>query len=185
MYHIVDVILPNGILAELGQADQQDMAAVSEYYKQLNDSAQKKFAPHSFELSALQQLYKPLSPYIAFVARVKNESPITAFVALRIGLMPDELPRLANYGIYPGQSIDFSYAPSVADQWQGRGLGTMLLNLVKKQLFVQQPVRLLLWGGVQCSNQTALKYYLKNGFVILGEFYHEGKNFDMALEITG
>jgi diamine N-acetyltransferase len=185
MRHIVDVTLPNGIMAEFGQADQQDMAAASEYYRQLNDSAQKKFAPHSFELTALQQLYKPLSPHIAFVARVKNESPIIAFVALRIGLMPDELPRLSNYGIYAGQSIDFSYAPSVADQWQGRGLGTLLLNLVKKQLFVLQPIRFLLWGGVQCSNELAINYYLKNGFVVLGEFYHQGNNLDMALTFTG
>jgi GNAT superfamily N-acetyltransferase len=58
----------------------------------------------------------------------------------------------------------------LADDYQNKGIGSVifpyLLDVEKK--FGQK--RIILWGGVLCENQRAIRYYEKNGFQRLGEF---------------
>lgn len=42
--------------------------------------------------------------------------------------------------------------------------------------------RIILWGGVQAGNEKAVSYYLKHGFRTVGQFEHNGNNYDMILD---
>lgn len=35
---------------------------------------------------------------------------------------------------------------------------------------------MLLWGGVQATNERAIRYYTRNGFEPVGRFWHNGKD---------
>jgi ribosomal protein S18 acetylase RimI-like enzyme len=76
-----------------------------------------------------------------------------------------------------------NYAPSVADAWQGKGLGKLLLQQTMKLAKSAGMQALVLWGGVQCDNEQAIHYYRKNGFIELGSFMHQGCNLDMCLPL--
>jgi ribosomal protein S18 acetylase RimI-like enzyme len=63
----------------------------------------------------------------------------------------------------------------VADAWQGRGIGSRLIEPSKEiaRRFGRQ--RVLLWGGVYAENTAALGLYGKAGFVEVGRFWGDGE----------
>jgi len=69
----------------------------------------------------------------------------------------------------------------VADAWQGYGLANHLLKFILADIKSPGFKRIILWGGVQCSNEPALKFYIKHGFKTLGSFEYNGLNNDMIL----
>ena len=85
--------------------------------------------------------------------------------------------------VFPSKK-DCTMAPSVADKWQSRGLGSTFFQYVANQLKTAEKLeRIILWGGVQSTNNKAIGFYRKLGFRVLGEFTHNGNNFDMALDL--
>ena len=56
-------------------------------------------------------------------------------------------------------------APSVSDEYQSKGLGNRLLEVMISKLKEMHRKHLILWGGVQADNSKALAFYEKNGFV--------------------
>jgi len=79
---------------------------------------------------------------------------------------------------------DATYAPSLAKDWQGKGIGKMLWNHTKNHLQQQQKQRVILWGGVQEDNMVAVNYYNKIGFIKIGSYEYNGKNnLDMVCTI--
>ena len=91
--------------------------------------------------------------------------------------------RLNSYGLQPDHQTDCTYAPSVADDWQGRWLGTTLFKYILSDAEKMNFRRIILWGGVQADNERAIRFYLHNGFTILGEFQYNGNNFDMIYNL--
>lgn len=170
---------------QVRRMEQKDLAALVAYYDSLQESTRKTFCPHAFTTASLEQIYRPLAPFLGFIAFSKEQQQIIGYAVLRIGLLEHDLPRLQQYLVRPGPVLDFTYAPSVADAWQGSGLGTVMLGHITSSIYTGTPIRLVLWGGVQASNTTAIRFYRKNGFTFLSEFSHNGQNFDMALIITG
>ena len=61
----------------------------------------------------------------------------------------------------------------------------MLLSETKVVLSRLNFVNMILWGGVKCNNIAALKFYLKNNFILMGHFEYNGGNYDMCLKING
>ena len=43
--------------------------------------------------------------------------------------------------------------------------------------------RIVLWGGVQATNEKAVNFYKKHGFIELGHFEHNGSNVDMVKDL--
>ena len=43
--------------------------------------------------------------------------------------------------------------------------------------------KIILWGGVQSTNERAVNFYKQLGFVTLGTFEYNGLNQDMVLAI--
>ncbi|KAF0240536.1 MAG: N-acetyltransferase, partial [Chitinophagaceae bacterium] len=83
------------------------------------------------------------------------------------------------------QLTDCCFAPSVADNWQNQGVGNALFDFVLEQVLFIGFSRIILWGGVQASNENAIQYYKKLGFETLGSFEYQGLNYDMILNIGG
>jgi len=152
------------------------------YLNKLSEDSKKRFGPHLFTKDEIVRIFND-NDYKLFIARNPDENSIIAYTIIKFGWLDFEIPRLTSYGLSPG-SNDCTIAPSVADEWQGRGLGSMffdyLMSTLKKEYHMS---RIILWGGVQSNNSKAIRLYEKFGFKTLGEFNYNGMNLDMILEI--
>jgi len=160
-----------------------NIPALVEYLTHLGPETRSRFAPHAYDEATLHKLLIDESRHIAFIAREENGGPIVGYAVVRLYHEEYEKERFRKYGWGPDEAIDAFYAPSVADDRQGKGIGTLLLNETKRSLQAMGKTRILLWGGVQAGNERALNHYRKAGFRELGGFEWNGWNLDMVLDI--
>ncbi len=159
-----------------------DFSNLLVYLQELQPETRERFGPHLFNMKSIENLYHSDS-YAGFIALEKDSGNTIAYAILKKGYIEHDLSRLMNYGIVPNPSTDYSFAPSVADNWQSQGVGNALFQYILSVLLAEEARRIFLWGGVQASNQKALQYYRHLGFQTLGNFTHNGLNYDMVLEI--
>jgi len=98
---------------------------------------------------------------------------IVALFELSFDLTDDDLARYQSYGIPLNVATDCRFGPTIADDYQNRGLGSRLLPYVfdLARRFGQR--QMILWGGVIAHNHRAIHYYQKHGFMIVGEFHKD------------
>lgn len=161
----------------------EDAAHLSAYLLGLSAATQQRFAPHGYAVNAIQQFYQQDTKLGALIAIDTKQERIIGYAASRQGLFKYDLERYAAYNNLPDAALCMNYAPSVADDWQGKGLGKLLLQETIALARLANMQALVLWGGVQSNNEQAIAYYRKNGFIELGGFVHNGDNLDMYLPL--
>lgn len=155
-----------------------------EFLQNLSPESKNRFGPHPFTEEGIHNLFYNSFEYKLYIAMDLNNNSIIAYTIIKLGWLNFEYPRLSSYNLTP-TSHDCTIAPSVADKWQSKGLGSKFLQYLINELGTKYSVkRLFLWGGVQASNNKAVAFYKKNGFKVLGEFEYNGSNFDMMLEVN-
>ena len=87
------------------------------------------------------------------------------------------------------QAYDYNssvtFAPSVADAWQSSGLGMLMNNIIEDDLRKRNIKNIILWGGVQATNEKAVNFYEKLGYLFIASFWHDGKdNYDMVKKLN-
>ena len=178
----MDSVLIDGRLYHFQLFDKDHVEKLEKYLAGLSIESKNRFGPHEFNAeSLLQLLNSPL--YTQFIAINYVDDEVVAYTIVKSGWVDFDGERLRSYGLYP-EETDFTIAPSVADAYQNKGMGTAFFNYqirnLKSYAFMR---RLILWGGVQKRNERAVQFYNKLGFQLLGEFEHNGSNFDMMLEV--
>ena len=167
------------LLRKLGQSDQENLFR---YLQNLSLNTKNRFGPHPFERDAIREFYANPA-HLGYIAVDTETSEIIAYSIIKKGFLEHDHSRLSSYGLVPDHLTDCTFAPSVADAWQGCGVGTLLFNLILDELRTTDVRRIILWGGVQAENENAIKFYEKHGFRTLGHFFHNGGNYDMALHL--
>lgn len=160
-----------------------DIEKLCDYLRYLGPATVKRYGPHPFDKQSVTELYSSPGTYMGYIARDSETYGIIAYSVIKTGYIEHDGIRLQSYGLIPDNITDCTFAPSVADQWQSQGVGNSLFHFMLADLKAKGIKRIILWGGVQSDNQKAVNYYLKNGFKILGQFEHNGPNYDMILEI--
>jgi ribosomal protein S18 acetylase RimI-like enzyme len=151
-----------------------------DYLWKLSGESKKRFGPHAFTAEEIARLHHN-PDYLLFVANERGKETIIAYTILKKGWVSFDASRLESYGL-KSQRDDYTMAPSVADAWQCKGIGSNMFHYISKEISLSSgPSRVFLWGGVQDTNDRAKVFYQKLGFVTLGEFEHNGKNLDMFL----
>ncbi len=154
------------------------------YLSKLSPETVSRFGPHGFDKKSILNLYENCNKHKGYIAQDAETSEIIGYSIVKLGYLEHDGSRLQSYGITPDDNSDCTFAPSVADQWQSQGVGNSLYNFMLLDLKAKRFKRIILWGGVQSNNTRAVNYYSKHGFRKLGEFQHNGPNFDMVLEIN-
>ena len=172
----------NNRSALLRALDSGDLDRLSDYLQNLSLDTRKRFGPHPFDRQAIIDFYST-KVHQAYVAQDFETGNLVAYSIIKMGFLEHDRPRLESWGIYPNNESDCTFAPSVADAWQSCGLGNGLLHFILADLKTKGIRRMILWGGVQSDNDKAVRYYLKNGFRIAGQFQYQGDNYDMVLDI--
>lgn len=167
------------VLRKLANSDHDKLVA---YLNGLSQETKSRFGPHPFDLTSVQSFYQN-NTHLGFIAQEPGKQDIVAYSIIKVGFLDFDRDRLQSYGLELHPHTDATYAPSVADKWQTDGLGNALFQFILSDLEQLGIKRILLWGGVQSGNEKAVRFYLRNGFQVLGEFHHNGQNYDMMLQI--
>ena len=170
-------------MIKVKQADKQDLHALMNFLHHLGPETGSRFAPHAFDEGSLHYLLGSESGHAAFTA-TEDGGAIIGYAVVRSFYESYELDRFRGYGWTPGETTDAFYAPCVADAFQGKGIGKLLLKEATAMLQASGRTRLLLWGGVQATNERALAHYRKAGFRELGAFEWNGRNLDMTKRLA-
>ncbi|MFD6426559.1 GNAT family N-acetyltransferase [Streptomyces sp. NPDC060198] len=99
-----------------------------------------------------------------------RSSRIVGLLELALALTPADLGRYREAGIFLDELTDCRFGPTLADDHQGRGLGTLAFPLVVEAVRRLGRTRVILWGGVLADNARAIRFYEKNGFRRFGSF---------------
>ncbi len=157
-----------------------DLSNLHAYLTHLDVETRLRFEPHSFTLDTLVQLYD--SPAFKGFILIENTSTyIIGYAIVKLGYFEHDLLRFNSYSFSPDRTTTAMYAPSLASEWRNMGLGKTIWQTTESYLRQIQIKRVLLWGGVQENNSTAVNYYQKLGFETLGRFEMNGMwNLDMV-----
>jgi GNAT superfamily N-acetyltransferase len=153
---------------------------LANYLSGLSEITKSRFGPHAYDYLSILNFYRQNANRIGYVALDESGTNVIAYAIIQIGFLSHDQPRLEGYGITLHAKTDATFAPSVADAWQGQGVGTQMLHFILADLKTKGVLRLILWGGVQADNSHAVNYYHKLGFTTLGQFSYYGENYDMC-----
>ncbi len=167
------------ILRKLSTVDYEDLL---NYLDGLSIDTKKRFGPHPFDKQSIADFYLD-DTHIGYIAQETETTSIVGYSIIKIGYLQQDRFRLQSYDLRLDEKKDVTFAPSVADSWQSCGIGNALFHFILANLKPAEISRIILWGGVQAGNDKAVNYYKKNGFQTLGEFQHNGLNYDMVLQI--
>ena len=168
----------------LRRLEVSDYTKLIDYLDWLSFETKNRFGPHPYDEKTLIDLFGNPSGHSGYLAIDLQTSDIVAYSIIKQGILEHDRHRLRSYQLNLNDATYCTWAPSVADLWQGKGIGTALFHFILKDLIRSTIKSVVLWGGVQKKNHTAVNYYLSNNFRILGEFDHYGINYDMILEIS-
>ena len=154
-----------------------------DYLQGLSAKTKERFGPHGFDKQSVIEFYQHSNEYRGYIAEDLLTQRIVAYSIVKIGCLQHDRFRLQSYNLLLNNQTDCTFAPSVADLWQGYGIGNALFQLILSDLQQKGIKRMFLWGGVQSNNEKAINFYLKIGFKRLGQFEYNGLNDDMILDI--
>jgi diamine N-acetyltransferase len=160
-----------------------DLDGLCRYLHALSPETKNRFGPHQFDEKLVAEFYAD-GNVIGYIAIDRATITIVAYAVIKPGYLEHDKDRLQSYGLQLNDKTDCTFAPSVADDWQGLGIGNSLFHFILSDLKTTSINRIILWGGVQADNDTAMHYYKRNGFVTLGQFFHNGNNYDIVYDIV-
>ncbi|WP_276500341.1 GNAT family N-acetyltransferase [Terrimonas pollutisoli] len=178
--------LANGKTVTVRHFEPGDSSRLLNYLVRLSAESRSRFGPHAFDqqtIGAFSTL--PDNTIQRFIALDETGEGIIAYMLVKRGLIEHDQQRYGQRNLFYDYNTTVTYAPSVADDWQSSGLGTAMHKIIEEELIKQGVRQIILWGGVQASNEKALNFYKKNGYHFIASFWHDGKdNYDMVKEIT-
>jgi len=179
--------LPSGETVAFRPLAASDAPALGQYFLGLSEETRRRYAPHPFDQATADHLCAAADPAKALrMVGVLGDgpgAPIIAYLILAPGVDAAECERYAAAGITLDEVTDCTLAPSVADAWQSRGLGSRLLPELLLIAVRLGKTRMVLMGGVQATNARAVHFYEKHGFRFVAPFEEPpGRmNYDMIL----
>jgi diamine N-acetyltransferase len=164
-----------------------DAARFGEYLGGLSEQTRARYGPHPFDPATAARICATLDPtdILRLVATIPVDGGerIIAYVLLKLGVLEEDRRRYEELGIRLDPDTDCTLAPSVADDHQNQGVGSLMMRHLLGVTRKLGRRRIVLWLGVQATNDRAVHFYSKWGFRKVGEFYTDKNNYDMILDL--
>nr|WP_203593048.1 GNAT family N-acetyltransferase [Streptomyces sp. SID9124] len=124
-----------------------------------------------YDLATAQELCDAIARYdkLRLVLAEAPSGRIVGLLEFSLDLHPADVERYRAAGVHLS-ATDCRFGATLADDYQGRGLGTRVFPLVADVARRFGKKRMILWGGVVADNARAIRYYEKNGFHHTGSF---------------
>lgn len=160
-----------------------DIENLYTYLTHLSPETKKRFGPHKFDKQSIFDFYRESDKNMGYITLDNENHSIIGYFIIKKGFLAHDRERLEGYHLTLDNHTDCTFAPSVADHWQGSGVGKLVFQFILSDLKKMKFSRIILWGGVQSDNNRAVNYYINLGFKTLGQFSHNGNNLDMIYSI--
>jgi ribosomal protein S18 acetylase RimI-like enzyme len=174
-----------GVVLRLLEAGDPDL--LTAYLEGLSEETRRRWGPHPFDRETAVAICASLDPAdVLRMVAVTGEGAaarIIGYVLLKLGGLDSDRERFAKLGLPLDPDTVASLAPSVADGYQDQGVGSLLMGHVLETARRLGLRKIVLWGGVQATNERAKHFYRKWGFRKVGEFFTDKDNDDMILEL--
>lgn len=157
---------------------------LSIYLNHLSPESKHRFGPHPYDVDSIYTLFNQSDSYVGYIAQEKTQEKIVSYSLIKHGYLEHDKFRLESYGLELDKDSDCTFAPSVSDEYQNKGIGKLMFDYIVGDLQAINKKRIILWGGVQATNESAFAFYVKLGFTVLGKFEHNGYNYDMLFDIN-
>jgi ribosomal protein S18 acetylase RimI-like enzyme len=174
--------LKNGKSVGVRLLQSNDNEKLFEYFDQyFSKESKSRFGPHPFDRETINRICRsPNGEIIRYVAIDENES-IAAYMIIKQGMIEWDMNRYATRQQSYDHNTSVTFAPSVADAWQSSGVGSLMNKIIEGDLNKRGIKNVILWGGVQVTNEKAVNFYKKLGYQFIASFWHDGKdNHDMV-----
>jgi diamine N-acetyltransferase len=178
--------LKNGRNVEVRLLQNNDNEKLFEFFdKHFSRESKSRFGPHPFDKETIHAICQNPDGEITRYVAIDEEKNIVAYMLIKQGMIEWDMNRyLTRQQTYDYDS-SVTFAPSIADAWQSSGLGMLMNNIIEEDLRKRNIKHIILWGGVQATNEKAVNFYKKLGYQFLASFWHDGKdNHDMVKQLT-
>lgn len=178
-------ILENGEKIVFRPLVKNDSTAFGDFLSNLSEETRKRFGPHPLTSDEAKSICDNLN-YSEMLRMVLTNSreEIVGYIILSFQHRDSQLLRYKGYKIPIVKGRDVCIAPVIADRYQNKGVGSIMLGEIieiAKSLGVKY---IILWQGTQLTNTRAVHFYEKFGFKKNGEFERYGtNNVDMTLSL--
>jgi hypothetical protein len=177
--------LQNGKEVLIRLLESTDNEKLSYYLQNLSAESRSRFGPHPFDKETVHGICThPNGEIRRYIALDNSTGSIIAYMLIKQGMIEWDEKRYAGRNQFYDNGSAVTFAPSVADMWQSTGLGTLMNRIIEEDLKKRNIQSIILWGGVQATNDKAVNFYKKLGYQYLASFLHDGKdNYDMVKEL--
>lgn len=142
------------------------------FFESLSNETRLKYAPHPLNQEFAEKLCCHLDKNtIRFV--VLDTDEIVGYFIIDFNYNEHDSHRYKNYGISIDPKLDPLFAPCIADKYQNQGISSQAMNYIFDYCRKIKIRSLILMGGTQESNITAVNFYKKSGFQECGVFFTE------------
>lgn len=179
--------LSSGEAVSLRPLRPDDAPLFGRYLIGLSEDTRSRWGPHAFDQATADSICASLqgSEILRLIATVSHggREEIVSYMLLYLGARESDSKRYAERGTVLDPATDAAVAPSVADAYQNRGVGGVMMRYVLSVAAKLGRKRVVLWDGVQERNERAVRFYARCGFVKVGEFLTDLNNHDMILHL--
>lgn len=162
-----------------------DVLGLAMFLENLSGQTRRFSTFFGYDIDMAQDLCDAIARYdkLRFII-VSPSQQIVGLLEFSFDLVDDDIARYASYQVELDPKTDCRFGPTLADAYQNKSIGTLVMPFIKDVARKFGQKRIILWGGVFADNARAIRFYEKNGFNRLGSFkYDDVKVIDMLLEL--
>jgi GNAT superfamily N-acetyltransferase len=151
-----------------------DVNELTFFLQQLSPETRRLSTFNSYDLAMAQELCDAINRYdkLRFVLE-NQEKKIVGLLEFSFDIPGSDAERFKNYGITLSSAADCRFGPTLADDYQDKGVGSQVLPFIFEIAKKFGRSRMILFGGVLNDNPRAIRYYEKNGFTKAGDFVNQ------------
>ncbi|WP_345347785.1 GNAT family N-acetyltransferase [Actinoallomurus liliacearum] len=140
-----------------------------------------------YDFAAARELCAAIARYdkLRLVLEEPASGGIAGLFEFSLAITAGDIARYRAAGVHITETTDCRFGPTLADAYQGRGVGTLAFPSLAEVVRRLGRTRIILWGGVLADNVRAIRFYEKNGFRHVGSFtdQNSSRSLDMMLDL--
>ena len=179
--------LPSGEEVVFRPIEAVDVKLLTEFLEGLSEQTRDFYILDSYDSAKAQEFCDAINKYdkLRFVAINTSTKKGVALVEYSFDIPEGDTKRFLGYGITLNSKTDCRMGPCIADDYQKKGVGSVLFPHIVDIARKFNKERIILWGGVFEDNKKAITFYSKNGFKKVGSFKgtKDASTLDMMREV--